>query len=149
MPKATGLTRSIVAAPATAESPNCAIQRVTKAAATGVARLVRIAGAATAISVLASAASRLTSSRSSMRWCTSTPYRPTDAITARDTTEAMAAPSSPSLKPKIKIGSSTAVTPAAASATTMARRASPTARSSAAHAMPMASSGSECTLTAR
>ena len=52
-------------------------------------------------------------------------------------------------KPKIRIGSSTAVTKAPTSVTIIARRASPTARSSAEQAMPIPSSGSVCTVIAR
>jgi hypothetical protein len=139
----------MVAAPATADGPNCATACVTKAAPTGVARLVSTAGPATVPSARASPASREASKRPSMRCVTSTPCSPMAASTRRETTALMAAPSSPRPKPKIKIGSSTAVTKAAASVTVIERRASPTERSSAEAAMPIPSSGSVCTVTER
>ena len=64
--RAAMMTALLLGAPATAEGPNWAMAWVTNAAATGVARLVNIAGVATLISVLASARRRLTSSRDSM-----------------------------------------------------------------------------------
>jgi hypothetical protein len=45
-PKATGVSRATMAMPATAASPNSAMDRVTKAWPTGVASWVRIAGRA-------------------------------------------------------------------------------------------------------
>ncbi len=64
-PNATGVTRSIVAWPATAAAPNCAIACVTKPTATGVARFVSTAGAATALSRRACAPSCARSNRPS------------------------------------------------------------------------------------
>ena len=57
----------------------------------------------------------------------------------RDITVAQAAPSVPSPKPKIMIGSMAAVMQPPISVTSMARRASPTARNRPENPMPIAS----------
>ena len=72
-----------------------------------------------------------------------TQCRPSSANDSRETMVLIAAPSRSRCSPKISSGSSTAVTTAPTSVTSIACRASPSERSSAEQPIPIPSSGNE------
>ena len=95
--------------PATAASPYALVARVTKACPTGVATWVRIAGNAIAQIGPMSATTCAGVGRSNPPYFRRIGCSAIPAITTRATTLAIAAPVRSQPKPKIRIGSSTAV----------------------------------------
>lgn len=137
-PKATGTSRSMIASAATAVSPKRATTPAKTAFAIGFERLVRIAGPA--IAKVRALSCRMSGRRGrSIMPCTTTqPWKPIAQMMIRASTIAIAAPSGPSPKPKIRSGSSPAVTMPPPSVTNIARRASPMARRMPEKPMPIA-----------
>ena len=142
-PNAIGVRRLTIAQPATASSPNCAIDLVTKAFANGVAIWVNTAGMPMAKNGL--------NSRRMVSWfggfkrpCILFKLRqPTHTITQRARIIAIAAPRISSFKPKINTGSSTISDNAGNRVTHILRLASPTALSNPLKQMPKPSNGTD------
>ena len=142
-PKAIGVKRAMIADPATASSPNCAIDAVTNELANGVAIWVMIAGPPMAKNGCSTARTLVALGIAKSRWTRTRPNRPMLTMNTRASTVATAAPRSSSPKPKIISGSNSNKDRAGSRVTHIALLASPSARSRPEQHIPSPNNGDD------